>query len=237
MQKRKRRKSDRAGRPALHSPGRPSVARREERQEFWKAIALGLSSEDAAVSYEPIPASRRSLVSTRRRHGAGGLGASVRSLFLSFAEREEIAILKARGAGVRDIARRLGRAPSTVSRELRRNAATRGGGFEYRASTAQWHSDWRAKRPKKAKLAVNDRLRSYVQQRLAGAVMTRTGAPSPARKQVPGRAAVTKSVAAGHQREHQWSASPVLSEGHRSVQAQRARFLLLRWQPHSMADL
>ena len=58
--------------------------------------------------------------------------------YLSLAEREEIAILS-QGAGVRDIARRLRRAPSTVSRELRRNAATRSGGLAYRASTAQWH--------------------------------------------------------------------------------------------------
>ena len=48
--KRKRRRSDRAGRPAMPSPGRPPVAGREERQRFWKAIARGLSSEDAAVS-------------------------------------------------------------------------------------------------------------------------------------------------------------------------------------------
>ena len=47
--------------------------------------------------------------------------------YLSFAEREEIAILKAEGAGLREIARRIGRAPSTVSREVRRNAATRSG--------------------------------------------------------------------------------------------------------------
>ena len=80
--------------------------------------------------------------------------------YLSLAEREEIAILRAQGAGVRDIARRLRRAPSTVSRELRRNAATRSGGLAYRASTAQWHSARRAKRPKIAKLAANDRLRS-----------------------------------------------------------------------------
>ena len=86
--------------------------------------------------------------------------------YLSFAEREEIAILRAQGAGVRDIARRLRRAPSTVSRELRRNAATRSGGLAYRASTAQWHSARRATRPKIAKLAANDRLRSYVQDRL-----------------------------------------------------------------------
>jgi IS30 family transposase len=39
--------------------------------------------------------------------------------YLSFAEREEIAILRARDSGVREIARRLGWAPSTVSRELR----------------------------------------------------------------------------------------------------------------------
>ena len=52
-----------------------------------------------------------------------------RARYLSFAEREEIAILRAQGAGVREIARRLRRAPSTVSRELRRNAATRSGGL------------------------------------------------------------------------------------------------------------
>ena len=99
--------------------------------------------------------------------------------YLSFAEREEIAILRAQGGGVRDIARRLRKAPSTVSRELRRNAATRSGGLEYRASTAQWHSARRAKRPKIAKLAANDRLRSYVQDRLAGTMMAEDGTPVP----------------------------------------------------------
>jgi len=88
----------------------------------------------------------------------------------SFAEREEIALLCAGGCGVREIARRLGRSPSTISRELRRNAATRGGGLEYRAITAQWHADQRTRRPKPAKLAVNAELRRYVQDRLSGAV-------------------------------------------------------------------
>jgi len=90
--------------------------------------------------------------------------------YLSFAEREEIAILSARGRGVREIASELGRSPSTVSRELRRNAATHNGDLEYRASTAQWHADRRAKRPKVAKLAANDALHDYVQERLAGMV-------------------------------------------------------------------
>ena len=90
--------------------------------------------------------------------------------YLSFDEREEISILFARGAGVREIARRLGRSPSTISRELRRNAATRGGYHEYRATTAQWHADRRARRPKVAKLAADDTLRQYVQDRLAGLI-------------------------------------------------------------------
>jgi IS30 family transposase len=90
--------------------------------------------------------------------------------YLNFEEREEIAILKAQGHGVRVIAGRLRRSPSTISRELRRNAATRGGRLEYRATNAQWHADRRTRRPKVAKLAANDRLRDYVQDRLAGAV-------------------------------------------------------------------
>ena len=62
MQKRKRRRSDRAGRPAMRSPGRPPVAGREEQQRFWKAIARGLSSEDAAVSLWRVAARGWSLV-------------------------------------------------------------------------------------------------------------------------------------------------------------------------------
>ena len=95
--------------------------------------------------------------------------------YLSFAEREEIAILQAQGCRVRKIARQLGRSPSTISWELRRNAATGGGGLEYRATIAQWHADRRAKRPKVAKLTANDRLRRYVQDRLAGLVTASDG--------------------------------------------------------------
>ena len=90
--------------------------------------------------------------------------------YLSFVEREEIAVLHAQDVGVREIAGRLGRSPSTISRELRRNAATRGGRLEYRATTAQWHADRRAERPKAAKLAANERLRQYVQERLGGEI-------------------------------------------------------------------
>jgi len=96
---------------------------------------------------------------------------------LSFEEREEIALLKAQGAGVRAIARHVGRDPSTVSRELRRNAATRCGKLEYRASVAQWKAELLARRPKTAKLVAQDRLRDYVQERLCGRVRRPDGSP------------------------------------------------------------
>jgi len=96
--------------------------------------------------------------------------------YLAFAEREEIALALAQDFGVREIARRLGRAASTVSRELRRNAATRSGSLEYRASTAQWHAERSARRPKRAKLVINAALRAYVQDRLAGQVVAQDGA-------------------------------------------------------------
>ena len=95
--------------------------------------------------------------------------------YLSLTEREDIALLRAQDRGVREIARRMGRAPSTISRELRRNAATHSGYLDYRATTAQWHADRRARRPKVAKLAANEALRRYVQHRLSGKVTTTDG--------------------------------------------------------------
>src|ERR1019366_443178 len=161
--------SDWTGRPVMRSPGRPPVGRREHRQRFWAAIACGLGSEAAGVEAGGSPA-----VGVRWFREGGGMP-SVTQLplsgrYLSFAEREEIALLRAQGQGVREIARQLGRSPSTISRELRRTPAPRGGRWDYRASTAQWHADLRARRPKPAKLAVNVLLRRYVQDRLSGAV-------------------------------------------------------------------
>src|SRR5881628_1785889 len=148
----RRRRSERAGRAKLRSPGRPSVRRHEKQRRFWAAIATGHSSEDAAVSAGVSPA-----VGTRWFREAGGRAAShlmpsappLSGRYLSFTEREQIALSRVQGHGVREIARRLARAPSTISRELRRNAATRSGGLEYRATTAQWHAD-RARAPTQA---------------------------------------------------------------------------------------
>ncbi|TCK32461.1 IS30 family transposase [Paraburkholderia sp. BL8N3] len=97
--------------------------------------------------------------------------------YLSFSEREEIALLRAQDCGVREIARRLQRSPSTISRELRRNAATRGGTLIYRATVAQWKAERAAGRPKASRLAKNERLKKYVQSRLAGAVTDSGGRP------------------------------------------------------------
>jgi hypothetical protein len=155
------------------------VARREDRQCFWQAIARGLSSEDAGVTAGVSPA-----VGVRWFRENGGMAPSsvlapLSGRYLSFAEREEIALLRVRDCGVGKIARRLGRSPSMISRELRRNAATRGGRLEYRATTAQWHADRRARRPKRTKLATNHALRSYVQDRLAGVLTAADGTPIP----------------------------------------------------------
>ena len=133
----------------LWSPGRPSGARREDRVRFWEAVARGLSSEDAAGEAGVSPP-----VGSRWFRQAGGIPpislSPLSGRYLSFGEREEIAVLHAQGVGVREIGRRLGRCASTISRELRRNASTRTHGVPYRATTAQWHSERRASRPKVA---------------------------------------------------------------------------------------
>ena len=95
------------------------------------------------------------------------------------AEREEIALLLVQDHSLQEIGRRLGRSASTISREVRRNATTRGGGLEYRATVAQWHAERSARRPKATKLAGNAVLRSYVEDRLAGVVRTSCGSPVP----------------------------------------------------------
>src|SRR3954449_13274508 len=163
------------GRSPMKSPGRPSL-RREVQRAFWREIAAGMTSTEAAVAVGASQAAG----SRWFREGGGMPSVDPSPLsgrYLSFAEREEIAILRAQGIGVRETARRLGRSPSTTSTELRRNAATRCGRVEYRASVAQWKAELVARRPKTAKLVAHPRLRGYVQQRLAGEVRRRDGTP------------------------------------------------------------
>jgi IS30 family transposase len=131
-------------------------------QPFWAALQRGEFITDAAEG-----------VGTYRKKGArwmaaeGGVrprrGRALLGRYLSFSEREEIALAWAAGEGVRSIARRLSRSPSTVSRELSRNADRDGC---YRATTAHARAWARASRPKPAKLVVNARLRELVQRDL-----------------------------------------------------------------------
>ena len=184
----------------MGSLGRPPVASREQQRRFWAAIAAGGSSEDAAVTVGVSPA-----VGARWFRNAGGMPPShltskpPSGRYLSFVEREEIALLRAQDHGVREIARRLGRSASTVSRELRRNAATRSGAFTYRATTAQWHADRAARRPKPAKLATNAELRRYVRDRLGGTLAAPTGEP------VPGPEVAWKGRRHGRRQHRRWA--------------------------------
>ena len=164
-----RQKQARLYRGQIPSPGRPTVAWREDRVRFWAAIARGAKTEDACVE-----ARVSGPVGFRWFRHAGGvnprLPQAVSGRYLSFTEREEIALLRVQRAGVREIARQLGRSPSTISREVRRNASTRTYQLDYKATIAQWHSERRARRPKVAKMVASDQLRQYVQDRLSGGV-------------------------------------------------------------------
>ena len=184
----------------MRSPGHPPAGRREHRQRFWEGIGRGWSSEDAARAVGVSQA-----VGARWFRQSGGMPpfslAPLSERYLVFAEREEIAVLHSQRIGVREIARRIGRSPSTVSRELRRNAATRGGGLEYRATTAQWHADRKARRPKEAKLAAQDELRRYVQDRLAGVIAASDGTS------VPGPNAHWNGRRHGRRQDRRWAAA------------------------------
>ncbi len=195
----KRQQEVRAMRGQMRSPGSP-VAGRDVRVRFWKAIARGLTSEVAAVEVGVGCA-----VGTRWFRQAGGMTpislAPISERYLSFREREEIAILHAQDVGIREIARRLGRVPSTISRELRRNSSTRTYWLEYRAPIAQWHRDRRATRPKVVKLVTNEDLRNYVQDRLAGAVTRPSG------ESVPGPTTRFIGRRHGRRQDRRWAKS------------------------------
>jgi transposase, IS30 family len=133
-------------------------------KRFWEGVREGLCVDDASAVAGVSQATGWRWFGSR-----GGVlpscsaTAEPSGLRLSFAEREEIACRVAAGHSARSIARELGRAPSTITRELARRRSPDG---RYRASTAQAAADASARRPKPAKLAINARLRVEVQARL-----------------------------------------------------------------------
>jgi transposase, IS30 family len=133
------------------------------RRRFWLLIAEGLPTDEAS---DQVGVSRSCGQYWFRDSGGMAPVSLVEpsGRYLSLAEREEIAVGRAAKQSVRHIARSLGRSPSTISRELRRNGPAQRGG--YRATLAQTKAEQRARRPKTSKLADNPRLRAEVRQML-----------------------------------------------------------------------
>src|SRR6478752_6879098 len=146
--------------------GRPRLPLEVE-YRFWAEIRAGLSQLEAAdVIGVSGPTANRWF---RQRGGVmPPTSTCTRSRVLSFAEREQIGLLRAAGHGVRAIARELDRDPGTISRELRRVRLPKGHSVrtDYLASVAQSDADVKARRPKTAKLSTNLPLRREVQDRL-----------------------------------------------------------------------
>lgn len=180
------------GRPAMRSPGRPPI-RRDVERAFWKQIAQGLTSEDAAVACRVSGP-----VGSRWFRDRGGMPliqlAPMSGRYLSFTEQEEIALLTVQDVGVREIARRLARSPSTISRELRRNAATRSGQLEYRAGTAQWKAELMARRPRRPSSSRTTSSATTFRIGWPGRSCSPTGPPPPVRTPRSGKAATSPIV-------------------------------------------
>jgi hypothetical protein len=141
----------------LGRPGGLSAAGKKELWERWRA---GESISDIARALQKAPGSIHGMI-----EATGGFSPPQRRrrrCALTPTEREEISRGLATGESLRAIADRLGRCASTVCREVNRN----GGRRNYRAQKAEekaWH---RARRPKRCLLAINDRLRDLVAEKL-----------------------------------------------------------------------
>lgn len=141
--------------------------------EFWQARAAGMSTRQAARHAgfsvrlgSKLMAKHGGVIPVVSRpavldeHGSGP-----QSRYLSADERDLIANKRSAGLSIRQIAGDLRREPSTISRELRRNQAPRGG---YGAAYAQRQAQRHRARPKARRLEVNAALRAYVWDKLAG---------------------------------------------------------------------
>src|SRR5476649_402653 len=141
-------------------PGRGfSAAEKTELWDRWqrgeplKAIGRAFGKPSSSIYFQLAP------------HGGIRPAPRRRSrLALTLVEREEISRGIAASETARSMARKLGRSPSSVSREIGRN----GGYDRYRASSADETAWERARRPKRCKLAANPHLREVVARKLTG---------------------------------------------------------------------
>ena len=132
-----------------------------ERAAMWERLAAGESVRSVAIAFGCFHSAVRGML--EQTGGARPVVRRVRLAALTLAEREEISRGLAARHSCRAIAARLGRAPSTVAREVDRN----GGSARYRAHSSERRALRRARRPKCAKLAARPQLRSVVEAKLA----------------------------------------------------------------------
>jgi IS30 family transposase len=131
-----------------------------EKTEIWDRIEAGQTPASVAAILGRYPSAIRAL-----QQASGGVRPEPRRRragSLSLSEREEISRGLSAGHPLRAIAGELGRAPSTVCREVSRNE----GPARYRACVAERGAWRRARRPKAAKLATCQRLRDVVEAKL-----------------------------------------------------------------------
>ena len=167
-------------RAPLRSPGRPGVAKREDRRRFWLAIAAGCSSEDAAVDAGNIPSGGAAVVPGGRRHATNTSGA-----WRATAVGAVSVLRRARGDRAPEGAgsRRARDRPADRSCALddlagaaaQRSHAQRGPGVPGHDGAMACRAG--GPRPKAAKLATNEALRRYVEDRLAGRIAHPDGRP------------------------------------------------------------
>jgi IS30 family transposase len=139
--------------------GRPGLTE-EQKVDMWRRWKAGYSIREICQALK-----RNSSPVYQQLAIRGGIAPSgrIRAVVLKMVEREEISRGLSSGESFRSIARRLGRAPSTVSREVARH----GGGTRYRANHADYEASVSALRPKPCRLALNGRLRQVVASKLA----------------------------------------------------------------------
>jgi IS30 family transposase len=148
--------------------------------------------------------------------------------YLSEKERVQIADLRAAGAGVRAIADRTGRSPSTISRELRRNRDPDSG--QYRPFTAHKLAVQRRARPRPGKIAADPVLRQFVQDRLE-----KRWSPQQVSRALPGKFPGERARHVVHETIYQAVYRPELGGLSRELPARVLRTRRRRRRPHRRA--
>jgi IS30 family transposase len=140
---------------------------RQQTQELWDRWCSQESLKTIAAALQLSPSGTFGEI--RRRGGIPPRPAIARATALTLSERTVMERARAAGTSMREIARLVGRAPSTISREFRRHGQRTGDQRGYHAPTAERRAWQAARRPKPAALATNRALRRVVARKLAAA--------------------------------------------------------------------